>query len=164
MLKCTFENGNDAKLRHVVVDTLLIDKTKILLVKRAANLPEGGKWGLVGGYVERNETILQAASREIREETGYLLKKLELLTVVDNPNRKNDQDRQNISFVCVGEVGDKIGESDWEVTSQQWFDLNELPLEFEIAFDHYEIIMVYKQFLNNFLAIPDFVTTATRRE
>lgn len=154
MLTCQFENGNTAKLRHVVVDTLLINNGKILLVKRAASLPEGGKWGLVGGYVERDETLLAAASREIREETGYAIEKLQFLTIVDTPDRSNDMGRQNISFVCVGEVGKKVGDSDWEVTEQRWFDLSSLPPENTVAFDHYQIITLYKEFLANSLTFP----------
>ena len=39
---------------------------EILLQRRADN----GKWGLVGGLLELDETYTQAALREIREETG----------------------------------------------------------------------------------------------
>jgi len=70
MITCTFENGNRASLRHVVVDNLVLQGDRILLVKRAVQLIEGGKWGLVGGFVDRDETIRQAAAREIMEETG----------------------------------------------------------------------------------------------
>src|SRR5215471_14320648 len=71
MISCSFENGHKASLRHVVVDNLVLQGDRLLLVKRAAKLSEGGKWGLVGGFVDRDETIKQAVAREIMEETGY---------------------------------------------------------------------------------------------
>ena len=71
MINCEFENGNKASLRHVVVDNLVLKDGKILLVKRTGKLLEGGKWGLAGGYVDRDETVKEAAKREILEETGY---------------------------------------------------------------------------------------------
>ena len=55
MLTCTFEDGNKNSLRHVVVDTIVCKDGKVLLVKRIGKLLEGGKWGLVGGFVERDD-------------------------------------------------------------------------------------------------------------
>ncbi len=45
---------------------LIIRDGKILFQRRTDN----GKWGLIGGLLELNETYEQAALREIREETG----------------------------------------------------------------------------------------------
>lgn len=44
MIKCKFENGNEASLRHVCVDAIVLQDNKLLLVKRASTLLEGGKW------------------------------------------------------------------------------------------------------------------------
>ena len=45
---------------------LIIRDGKILFQRRADN----GKWGLVGGLLEMNETYEEAALREVLEETG----------------------------------------------------------------------------------------------
>lgn len=45
---------------------LIIRDDKILFQRRTDN----GKWGLIGGLVEMNETYEEAALREVREETG----------------------------------------------------------------------------------------------
>lgn len=148
MLICAFENGNQATLRHVVVDVLVLQDREILLVKRVGKLLEGGKWALPGGYVERDETLQQAAAREVLEETGYEVGELTLLTIRDNPDRPKE-DRQNIAFVYVGQVRKQTGQADWEVDEQQWFDLEQLPSAPDMAFDHLANIELYRETLGS---------------
>ena len=45
---------------------VIVRDGKILFQRRTDN----GRWGLIGGLLEMNETYEQAALREIREETG----------------------------------------------------------------------------------------------
>ena len=157
MLKCSFEDGNSTSLRHCVVDVLVLRDSKILLEKRTGKILEGGKWSLVGGYVERDETLVQAVRREIKEETGYEVERIQLLKIRDNPNRPHE-DRQNISFVFVCRAGTKHGASDWEVDDLQWFDLNNLPPKSEFAFDHYENIELYLRAIADGLTPPVVLT------
>lgn len=42
---------------------------QVLLVQRA-NPPDAGLWGFPGGKIEPGETLLEAAARELFEETG----------------------------------------------------------------------------------------------
>lgn len=57
---------------YVGVDVILLDdQGRILLMKRAKrerSFPD--TWGLVAGFVERNETAEEACRREAREEIG----------------------------------------------------------------------------------------------
>ena len=55
---------------------------KVLLIKRGKE-PYLGKWSLPGGAQEIGETLIQAAHRELKEETGIIAKELEFLRVVD---------------------------------------------------------------------------------
>ena len=146
MIQCVFENGNKANLRHCVVDILIISDGKILLQKRAPHLICGGKWALAGGYVDKDEHIIDAVYREAKEETGYKIKIEKFLSVIHSPNRNNEA-RQNIAFLFVASPIQKIGEHDKEVTKLQWFDLNQLPPHAEIAFDHLDHITLYKKSL-----------------
>lgn len=148
MINCTFENGNQGKLRHVVVNAIIIKDSKILLVKRSEKITEGEKWGLVGGFMDRDENLEEALKREVFEEVGFKLKTINLFTVIDTPHRKGS-DWQNINFIFVCQVGEKTGKADWESTAQDWFDLDNLPKEEEIAFDHYQIINLYLKHKNN---------------
>lgn len=142
MINCTFENGNKNSLRHAVVDNLVLKDGKILLVKRTGKILEGNKWGLVAGFVERDETLEEAAKREIMEETGWEVKDIKLLKINDSPNRPKE-DRQNIAFVYTCEAIKKSGDADWESEEQRWFDLSALPDKGEFAFDHFEDIEFY---------------------
>ena len=142
MITCAFENDGKDSLRHVVVDVLLIDGNKILLVKRTGKLLESGKWALPGGFLARDETCEQGAMREVKEETGYEIQIIKLLRVVDNPDRPKE-DRQNVSFVYIAKPLKKDGDSDNEVSEAKWFDLDKLPPVEEIAFDHYDNISIY---------------------
>ena len=130
-------------MRHVTVDALVFNqKEQILLIKRNMKLSEGGKWALPGGYADRDETLIEGAAREIMEETGWKVKNIELLRIVDSPNRPKE-DRQNIAFFYTAEAVEKTGEPDWESDDVKWFDLSYLPTETEMAFDHLENIRFY---------------------
>ena len=142
-------------MRHVVVDNLVIKGNKILLVKRAAHLTNGGKYGLIGGYIERDETIKQGALREIKEEIGYEAKIDYLFRIKDSPKRPKE-DRQNIAFVYVVTALEKTGKSDAESKEVKWFNLDNLPNPEDFAFDHYEDIQLYLEHLKNPKKLPIF--------
>lgn len=142
MITCYFENGNEANLRHVCVDALIIRRGKILLVKRskgAAKYPN--KYALPGGFLDRDENTKEGVLREVLEETGYKGKAEKLFEIIDKPNRCDDT-RQNVGFVYVVSVFGKRGKEDKKETAEvAWFDLNKLPEN--IGFDHLEIIKLY---------------------
>lgn len=153
MITCTFENGNQNSLRHVTVGCLVIKDGKILLGKRAEGLLEAGKWCLLGGYVDRDETTEEAGIRESMEESGWVVENLRLLRVNDNPDRPHE-DRQNVDFIYIADAKEKMGEPDWESAELRWFPLDELPPSSDIAFDHEDSIMLYKKFLTEKFPLP----------
>ena len=55
---------------------------RILLVKRR-NEPNANTWGFPGGHVELGETALEAAVRELAEETSVIGTPLSYLTNID---------------------------------------------------------------------------------
>lgn len=55
---------------------------RILLVKRR-NEPNANTWGFPGGHVELGETALEAAVRELAEETSVIGMPLSYLTNID---------------------------------------------------------------------------------
>jgi ADP-ribose pyrophosphatase YjhB (NUDIX family) len=137
----------------VTVGCLVIKDNEILLAKRAKGLLEAGKWCLLGGYCDRDETTMQTGVRETMEESGWVVRNLQLLRINDNPNRPHE-DRQNIDFIYIAEAVEKTGEADWESEEVKWFPLNALPESSEIAFDHEDSIVLYKKYLQNKFALP----------
>jgi 8-oxo-dGTP diphosphatase len=156
MITCTFEDKGSAALRHVTVDNIVLNKKKdqILLVKRAKHLLEGGKYGLVGGFVDRDETLEQAAMREIKEETGYESIVHTFFRVKDNPTRMNDAERQNIAFVFICEATESVQTKDDESEYVGWFDLEKLPLPEHWAFDHYDDVAHYLKYVKHPFTLP----------
>lgn len=61
---------------------VVIRNGRVLLVRRR-NEPDAGLWGFPGGHVDLGETALEAAVRELREETGVIARPLRYLTNVD---------------------------------------------------------------------------------
>lgn len=153
MITCTFENGDQTNLRHVTVGCLVIKGGKILLSKRSQGLLEAGKWSLLGGYANRDETTVETGVREAQEESGWVIDNLRLLRINDNPNRPHE-DRQNIDFIYVADAVEKTGVSDWESEEVQWFSLDDLPPKEQIAFDHFDSIKLYKQYLVSAFSLP----------
>lgn len=67
MITCTFENNNKALLRHVTVNAIIIKDRQVLLGKRGSfngkPISESGKWGLLGGFFDRDENLTQAVKQ-----------------------------------------------------------------------------------------------------
>lgn len=61
---------------------VVIRQSNVLLVQRR-KAPDAGFWGFPGGHVEFGETALDAAVRELREETSVTATSIEYLTNVD---------------------------------------------------------------------------------
>ncbi len=156
MITCRYEDGKEANLRHVTVDSIVVRGDTILLVRRARNYHiEPGKWVLPGGFLDRDESATQGAMREVLEETGYKSTESRLFLVIDTPRLKGD-DRQNVSFVFLTSAGEKVQEPDFEIDMVEWFDLNSLPKEAEFGFDHYDMVAWYIRHLKKPHPLPYF--------
>lgn len=139
VITCAFEDGKRALLRHVVVHAIVERDGALLLVKRAPELIEGGKWGLPGGFLDRDENLVQGVLRELREETGWTGQVRGLLRVISRPDRPAE-DRQNVAFDFVVAPLERVGEPDHEQTAVEWVPLDRLPA---LAFDQGESVALY---------------------
>lgn len=152
MITCQFEDGNNVRLRHVTCGTLVVVENKLLLVKRSQKMNYyPGSWCWPGGYLERDETLEEGALRELREETGYQGKIQELFVVNADPQRDV---AQNIDFIFLVKEVTKVSEPDSETETATWFDLDNLPEEGQFAFDHYQIVKLYKEHLQKNRSLP----------
>jgi len=157
MISCSFENGSAAQLRHVCVNAIVVKDNQVLLGKRATfkgkKILEAGKWGLIGGFFERDEYLEDALRREVMEESGWEIDHLRLLRINDNPMRPME-DRQNVDMIFITEAKKKKGSPDEEISNLRWFRIDELPPKEMIAFDHWEHLFLYQKYLKNPFPLP----------
>ncbi|MBE0641552.1 MAG: NUDIX hydrolase [Bacteroidales bacterium] len=108
---------------------------EVLLIRRG-NHPFEGMWALPGGFMEMDETLEHAASRELEEETGLTNIKLRQFRTYSGIDR--DPRHRTIGVVFFGfsgpEDAPKAGDDAREAA---WFPINQLP---PLAFDH-ELIL-----------------------
>ncbi|MBU0637845.1 MAG: NUDIX domain-containing protein [Planctomycetes bacterium] len=107
----------------VAASVVLNSQREVLLVKRK-NDPHKGMWCLPIGFAETNETIAEAALRELREETGVTGRVLRLL---DSDSFQSDfyGDLLIVTFEIAKEAGAEQPGDDAEEVA--YFPLDQLP-------------------------------------
>lgn len=90
---------------------------EILVGRRRATARYGGKWCLPGGYIEYEESFIDTAHREVREETGLAVRIEGIVNVVSN---HLDDCHHTLVIVLLGEAlagrpepGDDLEELKW---------------------------------------------------
>ncbi|PRQ40452.1 putative hydrolase [Rosa chinensis] len=76
------EAATPGKVPKVVVVVCLLRGNKVLLGRRRSSL--GDSMSLPGGHLEFGESFDECATREVKEETGLDIDKLQCLTVTNN--------------------------------------------------------------------------------
>lgn len=59
--------------RKVVTTVVVNNDKKVLLLKRSKVCPFAGFWNFPGGSVDKDEELVEAATREVAEETGLII-------------------------------------------------------------------------------------------
>ena len=117
--QCGFANffGPVAAVGGLVIN----DAGELLLVRRARD-PGKGKWGLPGGFVDRDETIEQALIREVHEETSLQVIESQYLTSFPNLYDYADLVSPVIDLFYLCRVGDplQVRLAADELTSYLW--------------------------------------------
>src|SRR5690349_9452662 len=125
------------------VDVIIARDSKILVVKRKKN-PFKDEFAIPGGFINENETVEQAAVRELMEETTLPVRLIEILGVYSDPKR--DPRKHIITTVFVGEIiDDKNIEpiAGDDASDTKWIPIGSIQ-DFTFAFDH-------KRILNDFV-------------
>ena len=132
----------------LTVDCVIFQKSKkanqVLLIQRVFP-PFEGKWALPGGFIEMDERLIDAAKRELKEETGLENMDIRQFFTFDKIDR--DPRGRTISVVFTGILKRTPPpvKAASDATEAKWFDLKKLP---ELAFDHEEIIQYAIKSLN----------------
>ena len=118
---------------------LIIRENRLLLQRRT----DHGRWGLIGGLVEMNETYTQAALREIREETGLEVKLDSFLGIFHNHNMvwSNGDTAHVICAMFTASILSGEPRIDEESLELRFFGRDELPDLF--AEDHIAALNAY---------------------
>lgn len=153
MLTCILESGRKTSLRHVVLHAIVERKGELLLVKRAKNIIEGGKWALPGGFLDRDETASQGILRELKEETGWEGDVVTLFRINTKPNRPGE-DRQNVAIDFIIKPMRQIGRPSDEVSQVAWVPFSKLPPLTSLAFDHGESLALFLKYRQAHFDLP----------
>lgn len=85
-----------------------------------------GRWNGFGGKLEAAEAIEDAARRELREEAGIEVEKLEKVGILEFEWKDNPE----ISQVHIFKSDNFLGEpKESEEMKPQWFDVDKIPFE-----------------------------------
>jgi colanic acid biosynthesis protein WcaH len=106
------------------VDILVEHDGKFLMTKRT-NAPAKGEWWFPGGRVLKNETLLDAAKRKLKEETGLVAEDMKILGVDETffPDGPFGGDTHTINIVFLAEVSDISSfVLDTQSSEAKWFD------------------------------------------
>lgn len=107
----------------VAVGAFIFDRDgRILLVERGAP-PARGLWSVPGGKLEMNETLAQAVTREVREETGLIVEVGALACVVE---RMSEGYHYVILDYLARVIGGQLTPAS-DVADARWVTSDELP-------------------------------------
>ena len=120
---------------YVSVDCIIFGlnegELSLLLLKRNFE-PEKGKWSLMGGFVQQNESVDTAAKRVLKELTGLENVYMEQVGAFGEVDR--DPGERVISVAYYALIN--VDESDRKLVKKhnaQWINIHDLP---ELSFDH----------------------------
>jgi 8-oxo-dGTP diphosphatase len=127
--------GQPAVTVDVVIFRLHEDVLKVLLIQRAFP-PFKGKWALPGGFVNINETLEEAALREMEEETGVRDVYLEQLYTFGDPKRDPRGRVITVAYFAVISKDIEVHAGE-EATHAEWHPVKKIS---DLAFDHDKIL------------------------
>jgi 8-oxo-dGTP diphosphatase len=123
----------------VTVDIVLFyaakDGLEVLLIQRAKE-PFQDLWALPGGFVDENESLEQAAARELLEETKLRRAKFKQIGAFGDPGRDPRGHTVSIAFAAILKSRPKVEGSD-DAKAAAWQAVKRLP---KLSFDHKKII------------------------
>ncbi|MFD2941135.1 NUDIX hydrolase [Flavobacterium notoginsengisoli] len=112
------------------------ESLEVLLVQHAEGESKG-KWGLLGGWLQIDESADDAAQRILQELTGLENIYLEQLKAFTNPQRVLERRVVTIGYYTLVNREDYNIKASLKVFEAKWFKINEIP---DLIFDHNEIL------------------------
>lgn len=113
---------------------------KLLLIKRGFE-PAKGKWSLMGGFVQAQETPEEAAARVLRQLTGLRDVYMEQMLVFGKPGRDPLERTLSITYFALIDIK-KYEKQISNEYKAEWIALDRVP---KLIFDHNEMLEHAKQ-------------------
>ncbi len=137
-------------MKTIATVVLVLKDEKILLGMKKCGFGKG-RWNGFGGKVEKNETIEQAAVREMREESGLQVSNLQKVGILDFEFVKNPDWNQQVHFFKTFDFIGELTES--REMHPEWFDFEKIPLDEMWPDDKFwmPILLVGKKFAGKFV-------------
>lgn len=120
----------------VILFTVKNDDLKVLLVKRDVE-PFKDMWAIPGGFVRMEESLDEAAKRELLEETNVRDVYLEQLYTFGDPKRDPRTRVITVAYFALVNAEKFKLKASTDVKDVKWFSMFELP---KLAFDHKKIL------------------------
>lgn len=135
-MKYSYEYPRAALTVDCVVFGLDEDDLQILLIQRDLP-PFEGDWALPGGFVRLEETLDEAALRELSEETGLKNVYLEQLYSFGTVNRDPRERVVTVAYYALVNLSDYRVQAATDARNAAWFAVDDIP---SLAFDHDQIL------------------------
>jgi len=122
----------------VTTDCIVITgeaEPKVLLIQRGEQPFKGG-WAFPGGFMNMDETTEQCAIRELEEETGLKVSKVNQIGAYSKVERDPRGRTVTVAYLAIVDAPIAVNGQD-DASKAQWFPLSALP---ELAFDHADIM------------------------
>jgi 8-oxo-dGTP diphosphatase len=132
----TYEYARPALTVDCVVFGVDADDLRVLLIQRGL-APFEGQWALPGGFVRIDETLEDAARRELEEETGLGKVFLEQLYTFGAADRDPRERVVSVAYYALVNLRDHHVHAATDARDAAWFGVNDVP---RLAFDHADIL------------------------
>lgn len=132
----TYEYPRGALTVDCVVFGIDDENLKIMLIQRGLP-PFEGKWALPGGFVHVDESLDEAARRELQEETGLKNVFLEQLYTFGAVDRDPRERVVSVAYYALVKLSDHQVKAATDARDAAWFDVHDIPT---LAFDHEGIL------------------------
>jgi 8-oxo-dGTP diphosphatase len=109
---------------------------KVLLIQRDLK-PFAGKWALPGGFVRLDETVDEAARRELAEETGVREVFLEQLYTFGAVRRDPRERVVSVAYFALVNLAEHPPQAATDARHAAWFSVADVP---SLAFDHADVL------------------------
>ena len=122
----------------VTADCVVMTKEavpQVLLIERGLD-PYKGCWAFPGGFMNMDETTEQCAIRELEEETGLKVSKIQQIGAYSKVDRDPRGRTITVAYLILLDHPVAVTGQD-DAAKAQWFPVDALP---SLAFDHDDIM------------------------